>query len=66
MNIKVKNNFFFFYMSEGMENYKMSRKNQEKVREFRNLKLNGYGRQSSENLFILFKRARGEMYMLMR
>ena len=53
-------------MSEGMENYKMSRKNQEKVREFRNLKLNGYGRQSSENLFILFKRARGEMYMLMR
>ena len=29
-----------------------------------NLKINGYGRQSSENLCILFKR--GRMYILMR
>ena len=29
-----------------------------------NLKINGYGRQSSENLFILFKR--GKDYILMR
>ena len=29
-----------------------------KVREFGNLKINGYGRQSSENLFILFKRGK--------
>ena len=36
-----------------------------KVREkSRNLKINGYGRQSSENLFILFKRKR--MYIRMR
>ena len=31
-----------------------------KVREkSRNLKINGYGRQASENLFILFKRGKG-------
>ena len=29
-----------------------------------NLKINGYGRRISENLFILFKR--GKMYFLMR
>ena len=29
-----------------------------------NMKINGFGRQSSENLFILFKR--GRMYFLMR
>ena len=29
-----------------------------------NLKINGYGRQMSKNLFILFKR--GKMYFLMR
>ena len=30
-----------------------------------NLKINGYGRQSSENLFILFKRGK-DIYFLMR
>ena len=28
----------------------------------RNLKINGYGRQSSENLFILFKRGKDVQY----
>ena len=32
--MKVKNKYIFFYFSEGMENCKMSGKNQGKVREF--------------------------------
>ena len=31
-----------------------------------NLKINGYGRQSSENVLILSKRGKGEAYFLMR
>ena len=41
-----------------------SRKDLESQEKSGNLKINGYGRQSSENLFILFKRER--MYILMR
>ena len=38
---------------DGQENLERTRKVKERSE---NLKINGYGRQSSENLFILFKR----------
>ena len=40
------------------------RKDLESQEKVRDLNINGYGRQSSENLFVLFKR--GRMYILMR
>ena len=44
---------------DGQGNLERTRKAREKSG---NLKINGYGRQSSESLFILFKR--GKMYFL--
>ena len=46
---------------DGQENLERTSKFREKSG---NLKINGYGRQSSENLFILFKR--GKDILLMR
>ena len=40
---------------DGQGNLERNQENQGKVRE---LKINGYDRQSSENLFILFKRGK--------
>ena len=46
---------------DGQEKLERTRKVREKSGNF---KINSYGRQSSENLFILFKR--GKDYVLMR
>ena len=59
---KYLENGFFFQVREKLVNFVDSQGNLErtwKVKEKSgNLKINAYGRQSSENLFILFKRGK--------
>ena len=59
---------FFFKVREKSGNFVDGQRNLERTWKVRgksgNLKINGYGRQSSENLFILFKR--GKHVLLMR
>ena len=52
----------FFQVREKSVNFVDGQGNLERTRKVReksgNLKINGYGRQSSENLFVLFKRGK--------
>ena len=65
---KYLENEFFFQAREKSGNFVDGQGNLEKTLKIReksgNLKINGYGRQTSENLFILFKREK--MYFFMR
>ena len=59
---KYLENVNFFQVSEKSGNFVDGQGNLERTWKFReksgNLKINGYGRQSSENLFILFRRGK--------
>ena len=59
---KYLENEFFFQVREKSENFVDRQGNLERTWTVReksgNLKINGYGSQSSENLFILFKRGK--------